>query len=202
MGIYSSNRFRILEKRVKELERNFIKIKPNGNYTKKEMDFHRAYRVLVHAEIESYLEDRAEEVTLHAKSKWDYGKANLVISSIIAHSNNDENIANKRNQISSPLVDRVTYASNTHLRRIRQNHGVKENNVYKLLLPLGMADTDIGSTLLSTLDTFGANRGLTAHNSFTNAQNIINPSDEVNTVTLIISELKILDKLINTLKYK
>ncbi len=67
-----SVRFRHLKKELNRLKKQFIpKINPTGKYTDRQLSLTLAYRVLAHAEIESYLEDRAWEVALDAKKVWD-----------------------------------------------------------------------------------------------------------------------------------
>jgi hypothetical protein len=61
-----SLRLRSLLARLKTLEKHFLpkglKFPSTGQYSKHEEDQGRAYVLLAHAELESYFEDRAEEI--------------------------------------------------------------------------------------------------------------------------------------------
>ncbi|MEG4575619.1 hypothetical protein QUA56_23535 [Microcoleus sp. N3A4] len=54
------------------LKKQFIpKTNPIGSYSDRQLALTLAYRVLVHAEIEAYFEDRVWEVAFNAKKNWD-----------------------------------------------------------------------------------------------------------------------------------
>ena len=66
----SSSRFRTLTKELNRLERQFLpKINPTGIYSDRQLALTIAYRVLAHAEIEAYLEDRVQKVAIDAKKR-------------------------------------------------------------------------------------------------------------------------------------
>lgn len=67
----TSRRFRDLERELSRLKKQFLpKISPTGLYSDRKLSLTIAYRVLAHAEIEAYLEDRVWEIALYAKNKW------------------------------------------------------------------------------------------------------------------------------------
>ncbi len=67
-----STRFRTLTRELNRLKKQFLpKISPTGLYSDRHLVRTLAYRVLAHAEIESYLEERAWEVVQNAKTAWD-----------------------------------------------------------------------------------------------------------------------------------
>ena len=71
-GMPKSVRFRTLTQQLNRLKKQFIpKINPLGSYFDRQLALTLAYRVLVHAEIEAYFEDRVGEVVLNAKKNWD-----------------------------------------------------------------------------------------------------------------------------------
>ncbi|WP_254449421.1 hypothetical protein [Anabaena sp. UHCC 0253] len=83
-----SNRFRILNQELSRLKKQLIP-KPSftGLYSDRQLTRTVAYRVLAHAEIESYLEDRAWEVVQNAKNIWDNtGKINLTLICLLGFS--------------------------------------------------------------------------------------------------------------------
>ena len=73
------------------------------------------------------------------------------------------------------------------------NHGIKEANVIAMLYPLGFTEADLDTTLLATLNSYGANRGSTAHQA-AHTQQPIDPKSEKETVNLILTEFKKLDE--------
>jgi hypothetical protein len=70
-----------------------------------------------------------------------------------------------------------------------QNHGVKQSDIMKLLLPIGFRPSDLDAVFVATLDSFGANRGEVAHTSIKTQQQI-DPQTELNTVSRLIQYLK------------
>ena len=67
-----SKRFRILEQELKKLRKYFLphQFDPLGNYSARQISLATAYRVLAHAEFESYLEDRVVEIATNALKIW------------------------------------------------------------------------------------------------------------------------------------
>jgi RiboL-PSP-HEPN len=197
----ASARFQILSRRVQQLRRRFIPkaFSPTGSYSERQRDHARAYRLLVHAEIEAYLEDRAREIALRAVQSFKAnGRAKSIILNLVSfHSKHRPINAMKLKEIYSGKVNHVAEAidsamlSYTHT--ITNNHGIKQEDVLRLLLPLGFRLADLDSGLLATLDSFGANRGKVAHTSI-KAQQLIDPKTETDTVDQMINGLITVDE--------
>ncbi|MFN7526376.1 MAG: hypothetical protein ACK5QA_02960, partial [Dolichospermum sp.] len=69
-----SDKFITLRTQLNRLKNEFIpEISPTGLYSESQLSRTAAYRVLAHAEIESYLEERAWEVVQNAKTLWTKG---------------------------------------------------------------------------------------------------------------------------------
>jgi hypothetical protein len=66
-------------------------------------------------------------------------------------------------------------------------------------VPVGFACTEVDATWLSTVDSFAANRGETAHTSF-RAQQQLDPQNEKNTVAQILAGLRLIDEQFGQLK--
>lgn len=83
-----SPRFNELRTRYEELKDRFIP--PHSetlDYTDKQRDDMRAFRVLYHSEVEAFLEDRALEASSHALRKFqEIGIANKVLLCLLAFS--------------------------------------------------------------------------------------------------------------------
>jgi len=208
-----STRFSILCKELSRLKKQFLpNISPTGLYSDRQLARTLAYRVLAHAEIESYIEERVWEVALRAKTNWDRsGKAHCTLICLIAFSGQvmdlppDTLTPNRPNktlpQEKIKISKKIDSAIKCFRRVIDQNHGVKEANLLALLLPIGIDSDDLDPTLLATMNTFGEQRGLVAHSSAT-AYRTIRPPDpatELNTVQQITQGLLQIDELINNL---
>lgn len=208
-----SVRFRVLNRELSRLKKQFIpKINPIGTYSDRQLSRTLAYRVLAHAEIESYLEDRAWEVVQDAKRVWDTtGKTRLTLITLVAFSGQmmetppttltptkgSKTIGLDKIKISKKIDSAIQCFKWV----IDQNHGVKEANILALLLPIGIDSDDLDTAWLATMNTFGKERGIIAHTSATSYRTVQppDPANELNMVKQITQELLRVDELINKL---
>jgi hypothetical protein len=67
-----SARFKEMRSRLKELRKHMLPttFSPTGNYTERQQDHARGYRLLAHAEIEAYLEDVSRATVTEAIRRW------------------------------------------------------------------------------------------------------------------------------------
>jgi len=203
-----STHFKQLTKNLSELEKAFLsmKKKTDGSYTVTELAMARAYELLVHAEIEYYFENIAREVVLTAYEKWKSDKKpSHVLMSVTAFINIKEKIpekvsSQKINKDEEGLIEnRLQKYVNNYMTTINNNHGVKEINLLKILLPLGIHLNEIDTTFLISIDSFGRDRGKTAHNSI-KVQSLIDPFTKQGDVMNILTEIAKLDNKIIYLK--
>ncbi|MEN5054513.1 HEPN domain-containing protein [Sphingobacterium kitahiroshimense] len=192
----NSNRFKQLEERIDFLRNNLLpQSKINGDYSDLEQDLTRSFVLLVHAEIENYLEDRVEEKVNTSFNSWKTNrKRSNVIASINAFCNHDLDTGGKHTKSNKQNIE---YRLNLNIQKYKSiiytNHGIKRDNIIDLLLPLGIEINDIDDTWLSIMDNFGSNRGLIAHKKHT-IQLMIDPKTVLNDVYLnILPELKQID---------
>ena len=210
-----SVRFRMLTKELNRLKKQFIpKINPTGSYSNRQFALTLAYRVLVHAEIEAYLEDRVWEVALNAKNHWDsQGKTCRTLICLLAFSGLEMEVPPHTltpSQGSKKVPDgkikinkKIDSAMESFNRAIKQNHGIKEANLLALLLPIGIDTDDLDDpTWLATMNTFGEERGVVAHSSSTSPTiQVPDPATELRRIKQIISPgLCKVDELINKLR--
>jgi len=87
----------------------------------------------------------------------------------------------------------VRLATNNYWELIKKNHGVREKNLRLLLLPAGIRMADLDQTWISTLDSFGEQRGAAAHKSAVQVN--VDPKSELDTVNFIMTGLKQLDEM-------
>lgn len=208
-----SRRFRDLERELRRLKKQFIpKISPTGTYSDRQLSLTIAYRVLAHAEIEAYLEERAWDVALHAKKNWDNkGSASRTLISLVAFSGQTMELppntltpvkASKQVPANKIKIDEKIKSALTAFQQvIQQNHGLKESNILSLLLPIGVNSDDLDSVFLANMDTFGKDRGVVAHSSAQSHRvtNLSDPATELNRIKQIIGDLVKLDELISNL---
>jgi hypothetical protein len=133
-----------LDRRLKLLERRFLpKSRPLGNYTAGEEDYIRTFIVLSHAEIEAYLENLTE-------SLWESLFEEM----------------SKNSPAKRLLASHIDKLFENTQKTIRDNHGLKAENIKQLLGPFGFGPLEFSSidpSFLSQLSAFGALRGGVAH---------------------------------------
>ncbi|MFO7578984.1 MAG: HEPN domain-containing protein [Nitrosomonas halophila] len=203
-------RFREMQARLTELRHHMLpaKFSSTGDYNDRQLDRTRGYRVLVHAEIESYLEDIAREAVTLAIQEWKSNrKPSTILLAFLAayHSGwntNDERenedivrLAKARSRVKDSINEAIDVAQKQYITSVRDNHGVKEKNFKRLIIPLGIEIDELDGTWLTNLDNFGASRGDTAHKT-KRATGQINPEDEYKTVKRLVKGLKELDEKI------
>ena len=205
-----SARFEELKSRLQELKLHMLpeEFSPTGNYSEPELDRAKGYRLLVHAEIEAYLEDVSRSVVTNGIRKWKQdGRPSVLIVSFLAsyHSswavNDDKSneeiiqIAKSRKNMSDSLNEIVDLAQRQFIAKIRENHGIKENNFKTLIIPTGVDIDSLDQTWLTNLTNFGSSRGEIAHKS-KRATGEINPKDEYTMVCGLVDGLETLDEFI------
>ena len=207
-----SLRFRQLTKELNRLKKQFLprKFSEINDYSERQLALTFAYRVFAHAEIESYLEDRVWDTVLTAKKIWDnQGKARGVLLCVIAFSGQEMEAppdtltplkGNKNVSLDKlKITKKIDIVIRCFKSVIDQNHGIKETNLLKLLLPIGIDSDDLDKVWLLNMDTFGEERGEIAHSSARKTKQPTNPADELERVKQIIQELEKVDQLITNL---
>jgi hypothetical protein len=209
--LMASARLKALQVRTKDLRRLLLphKFDATGIYR----DEHRvraralSFRVLAHAEIETYFEDRVVEIAKVAWASWKNRRhlstAGLHLLAFSGRQMNrppetkDPPTDNKKKQWAEQVgIDGRLGASISDFiyRMENENHGIKEKNVLSMLLPVGCECDKIDGLLLATLSQFGADRGAAAHSSTAKHLTIaIDPKDEYDRVARIISDLGPID---------
>lgn len=84
-------------------------------------------------------------------------------------------------------------------RIIRFNHGIRIDNLHRVLKPIGVDFDSVDETWLATIDAFGQARGETAHKSAVGVTRPIDPKDELDRIEAILIGLKVLDESLSML---
>ena len=162
--------------------------------------------MLSHAEIESYLEDWAKEIARAAEIAWSKSsKVTTALAFLLAANSErilvpDTYSGPKAKDSPQRFKDTLVKVFREYYEQIKDNHGIKEKNVLKLFVPLGIPGAALGSTLLPNLDNLGERRGVHAHHSAKAVASVLDPETEHKNVTTVVNELLVLDGWLATHK--
>lgn len=215
MKVPRSPSFKKLEASLRQLRRQLLPrhFDPTGTYPERVIARSRGYRVLAHAEIEHFIEQRAQEVVLHALKTWNStGAVRVTHVSLIAFCGRAADVppatlipvdpsAKKKHFEQLHLKERLKNAASAFFTALKENHGIKEINLLRLLLPIGLNPDEIDPTWLAIMNSFGERRGEAAHSSG-NVGTVKHPPDpksEFDLVVQVLKGLRDIDKLLNEL---
>lgn len=173
-------RFAELSERIDELHFRFVpSLDPTGSYSDADYDAMSAFRLLVHAEIERFIESLVEDALVRFTKKI---------------------ISWKNSGCSSQLVDSLTKHFDKEMREaIKFNNGVKSKNIKELIKPIGLNGSNLDNIWLQTMDDYGKVRGGHAHNSRRSVTPIDPQTEQKLVYKHILPELQKLEILINSL---
>lgn len=212
-----SARFIVLEQELGKLRQHLLpsqeELDPTGSYDGDVYTKTLAYRVLSHAEFESYFEDRVRDLYLAAIDAWETRNImTKILACMLAFSSSDiDDIpatkvpiqVNQRQKWERKikLTGRISKCANSYHHIIEMNHGIKEENLLKLLLPIGIEADEIDDIWLAAMNSFGEERGSVAHSSRSNYRTttLPDPKTEMDKITNILEGLKVIDILLNQL---
>lgn len=197
-----SSMYKQLLKRVSFIERTLLpKEKPLGDYTMKELYLVNCYVFLIHAEIESYIEDFAKRKMTLAWENWEKKrKSSICIEAVLSFLPiNNETFGKKEKENTYSLESRINNSVTQYNKILADNNGIRRKNLLNILLPLGVEIKQLDETWLNVMDEFGKKRGEIAHNSIVKTQ--IDLKTEKNKINMqILPELKKLTELIQRLR--
>ncbi|MET3577053.1 hypothetical protein ABID19_000068 [Mesorhizobium robiniae] len=197
--------------RVRELKRMLLpsKFDPTGSYKDPLRVTTRAlsFRVLTHAEVETYFEDRVLEVAATALDAWETNKfVSVVTFHLIGFGGRSTDRppetlhAIEQNKLKewpskTSIDDRFSKCVSEFHKRIKfENHGVKERNIMEMFVPIGFYMGRCDPIFLQTMNNFGEARGAVAHTSGKgHVQKAVDPKDEYTTLQKIIASLETID---------
>lgn len=152
----------------------------------KEENFIKAYIVLSHAEIENLFEQLFLTILEYEFTTWlQNKKAGFILSSLFIWSHDE-----KRKNFKD-VVNRSHHVFSQYKKIIADNHGIKKENIVKLLEPLGISIDILSDFLLNNLTTFALYRNKIAHTNRTQIRKDYNFNDIIILVDSIMYEIKI-----------
>ena len=214
-----SARYLELDHRIKQLKRLLLpsKFDPTGSYKDSLRVTTRAlsFRVLSHAEVETYLEDRAIEIATTALQSW---KESKFVSVVTFHMLGFGGVETGRppQTLEAPVEqkikdwpskvfidDRFGRCVSSFCHRVtKENHGVKEKNIVDMLIPLGFDMGLCDAVFLQKMSSFGDARGSVAHSSGkAHIKKATDPKDEYFVLTDILVSLLPIDEEFDRLLY-
>lgn len=206
-----SARFKELQLRLRELRKYMLPatFSSTGDYSARQLDRSRGYRLLVHAEIEAFLEDITFEAARSGISEWVRTKRVndclfcLIVSyhsGFIVDSLDEEPPipSEQRAKLKNSIKELVENAMKQYQQIHATNHGIKEENLLRLVLPVGVRKDDLDELWITNLNEFGKRRGDVAHKAV-KAQQQIDPRSDLQDVQSLLAGLMKLDQLVTEL---
>ncbi len=163
-----------------------------------------SFRLMAHAEIEDFVESRVENIAISASAAFTNGVVSKALLSIASFTESSVGAPAPSLAPSQPsqaqnwltrlhLTERTRRYVTAFVKAIKNNHGIKEENLLALLLPVGVPAQSIDPIWLADCDSFGSDRGDAAHRSSTRVSATPNPVDERDKVYRIVEGLRSLD---------
>lgn len=157
-----------------------------------DLDAIAAFRLLFHAEVETFLEAKALEKVgsvqaAIAGSTWQRSNPNLLSLYLLAR--NFLQIEGEGELTDSDLRKHFSEVMGTVRARVKKNNGIKSESFIFLSVAAGKALDEIDVTLSSTLNSYGRGRGDVAHRSAVKVRSLQAPSSEKNSADTIVRGL-------------
>ncbi len=173
----ASEAYRALVKRVQLLKRRFLPpMRANGAYTNAQQDSMRALRLLVHAEVENFLEDRCDVMVGDLQRE-------IFSKKVAGH----------------PIQHWAKQAIKKSREAASSNNGVTRRDILAMFSDLGLSEDVINEcepVLLDRLTTFGRSRGEVAHRSAVKASYQLNRVREEKALDELLALLSVFDELV------
>lgn len=178
-------------------------VRPDYNqYTKEDHQKALAYRLLASAELEHYVESRCLEVAQIGCDR--IGKSQLTATGralIVWLQFQDQ-----RSPAAVPihegdplaLAHLAQKAMETYARSVKKSHGISEDDLRRLVFPLGLRESQVPAVLAASLEAFAKKRNPASHTHVNRAKTQSEPVEEVKAVEQILVPLRQLDADLKT----
>ncbi len=185
---------------------------PTGSYSERKLDRARAYRILTHAEIEFFVENIVLDIVEREFRQWSESRkpSHIIICLMAASKVGWQDVETEPldlGRIDPPIIKKEDTAIDQIIERaveqyrdiVRNNNGIMERNLKRLLMPVGIALSELDQTWLNNMSSFGGKRGFVAHTSRLVVTTPPDPQTEKQTVDVLLAGLKGLDEMVNQL---
>jgi len=187
--------FKLLSERVTALLKKFVADqiadeKANPLTFQPDLDRLAAFRLLVHAEIEDFLEAKAKDniATLAASVNgppWVRKFPELLSLAMVLKKAPPTGQEFDSQKFAAFILELVAGARSA----ISENNGIKSQSFLLLSICAGKTVDEIDSVLSGSLNSFGKDRGDVAHKSVTHSTTLQAPSSEVSTATSLVAQI-------------
>lgn len=181
--------YKKLRKRILTLKKQFLDFQSSDSSLPQNQDKLRAFKLLIHAEIESYIEDAVLEVWNKCDTAWKTHKIVITPLAFLIMFSSSKFEANEQQLTKESRINQILTSFKTS---ITGNNGIRKKNILQLVVPLGIGYSRIDQTWLATIDSYGSSRGYVAHKSFS-VQQQLDRNDELNNLDLVLKGIKKMD---------
>jgi hypothetical protein len=194
---------RLLE-RCEELRKKFIDFKiPNDREaTNGELDSIAAFRLLVHGELEHFIEEKARQALSSGMYKWQTegiitrGVLNLILG---FHQGDQKNAKFLKLSDKDIIKESINKCATIAEKLISDNNGITKPSFDSLSTISGFLLDEIDSVLSNELDSFGKARGDVAHTSIERVRTLNSPEIEFENAMRVVNCLQAFDERILTI---
>lgn len=195
----------LLRQRLQAIESALLPAKqdPLGNYPADQEQRTRAYLVLAHAEFEAALEEACKNAALTARTRLSNNQPTRVAHAMACfHPPPGDALPEKFTGMTPEQQDatrfelRADSAIDAYLESVQKNNGIKQFNLIRLLVPLGINLSNLSATMLIECDKLGKTRGNVAHGK---TQQVVDPFDEKRVVDAVESFIGQLETMLASL---
>ncbi|MFE2532562.1 HEPN domain-containing protein [Streptomyces sp. NPDC059371] len=203
-----SRRIVILQSRISQLASSLSISKNLVSQSQADTDRLHAFRVLMHAEVQHYVESIARNVLDVTERQCRLGRLthaghHLLIFQSLNPLANTRSSGNASYPDFSPdglqrswstTASSLTKAIEAHRKRIAQNNGIKPSNLNVVLIPLGFRDTFFTQHFRDKMNELGEKRGQVAHGAGALIPTIPTGAGELNRFHVIEPGLSDMDR--------
>lgn len=170
----------------------------SGSYKRVTKEKAFAYALLMHAEIESYVEEMICEIADGAVLAWRNSEivTRPLVSMVVYREGAEVGFSEDIFNISSgKRLDTVLMQCKSQFdSRVRNNHGIRRKHLTALMMSIGFVPDASEQALLNALDGFGAKRGDFAHKSpDAKLLKATDPITEADEIVVLIDNMAALD---------
>lgn len=203
-----SPRFMEMQRNITTLRRFMLpgSFDPTGLYSDRVHQRAAAFRLLAHAEFESYLEDAVIAHVRERVARWKRTRRpSVTIASLIAYDEaagiSPTSLLNPPQKPAPTFDERLDETVRRFHSQVQdRNHGIREQNILSLVLPIGISTEKLDLDWIQLVDSWAQERGSYAHQSGSKVQKKLDPAREYSTAKRIVDGLREIDQLVSRLE--